>query len=85
MPRVFCPLVQACCAQNVGEPNAGPFRAAHAAIGPLIAARGRFKRGAAIAAAFQHHAKRDRLEAFLQLSQRQRELVVNLAVNREFP
>ena len=64
---------------------AGPFGAARAAIGPLVAARRRREAGAAVAAAFQHHAPRHRLVFRFQLAERHLELVVHLAVDGDLP
>ena len=71
--------------QHVGQRHAGPFRAARAAVGPLVAARLRREEGAAVAAAFQHHAVGLGLEALLELAQRDLERLVDLAVDGELP
>jgi hypothetical protein len=71
--------------QHVGHPHAGPFGAARAAVGPLVAARLRREERAAVAAALQHHAARHRLELLFQLAERDLDLVVDLAVNRHLP
>src|SRR5215208_6300116 len=71
--------------EHVGKAHAGPFRAAGAAVGPLVAAGLGIEERAAVAAAFEHHAPRDRTELGLQLTQGELELVVHLAIDRELP
>src|SRR5581483_2271220 len=71
--------------QHVGHAHPGPLGTAGPAVGPLVAARLGRKERAPIAAAFQHHALRHRLEPGLELAQRQLELLVDLAVDDELP
>src|SRR5947207_11893521 len=71
--------------EHIGEPDAGPFGAARAAVGPLIAPRLRREERAAVAAAFQHQAARHRLELGLELAERDLDLVVDLALDGELP
>ena len=77
--------LQARGADHVGEPHAGPFRAAGAAIGPLVAARLRREERAAVAAAFEHQAPRHRPEPLLEFAERELELLVDLAVDGDLP
>src|SRR6185436_7469251 len=71
--------------QHVGDPNAGPFRATDAAVGPLIAARLWREERTAVAAAFENHAARNRRELRFQFAKREFELVVDLTIDRDLP
>ena len=71
MPGVFRPRLHARSLQHVGQPHAGPFGAAGAAVGPLVAARLRREERAAVAAAFEHHAVVTGLKFLLQLAERE--------------
>ena len=77
--------LQAGLLEQIGERHAGPFRATRAAIAPLIAARRRRERRAAVAAALQHHAPRHGLVFRFQLPERDLDLVVDFAVDGDFP
>src|SRR5215204_7788089 len=71
--------------QHVNNPDAGPFRAAGAAIGPLIAARLRIEKRTPVAAAFQNHAARDCLELRLQFAKRELKLLIDLTIDHDLP
>src|SRR3982074_205857 len=73
------------CLEHVGEPHAGPLGAADTAVGPLVAARLRRKERAAVAAAFEHQAPRDRPKLGFQLGEGQFELLLHLAVDDDLP
>ncbi len=71
--------------QDIAEPYAGPLSAACAAIRPLISTGWRREERPSVAAAFEHHAPRLRLEFRLELAKRKFEFVVDLAFDRELP
>ena len=71
--------------EHIGKPHAGPLGAACAAVGPLVAARGRREGRAAVAAAFQHHALRHGLVFLLQFAERDGDRIVHLAVDDDLP
>ena len=85
MCGVFRARLDPCGFQHIGERDTGPLGAARAAVGPLIAARRRREAGAAVAAAFQHHAPRHRLVFRFQLAERDFDLVVDLAIDGDLP
>ncbi len=73
--------------EHLHQRDAAPLGAARAAVGPLVAARLWREERATIAAAFEHHPLRGdgRLEALLQIAQRDLERLVDLAVDAERP
>src|SRR6186997_1931209 len=71
--------------QHVAEPYTCPLSTACTAICPLISAGWRREERSSVAAAFEHHAPRLRLEFRLELTKRQLELIIDLAFDGELP
>jgi len=71
--------------EHVGQPHTGPFGAARAAVGPLVAASLRREERTAVAAALQHHLVGDAGEAAHQIAQRDLHGLVDLTVDLDLP
>ena len=71
--------------EDVGEPYARPFRAAHGAVGPRVSLRGRVEERAAVAAALQNEGSADYLEPVTEVVDVQRYRPIDEAVDGQLP